>query len=84
MQDNDGAGIDPDEVLLEFWRVGAAVKVTAVDPRSLVEVSIIGPASAGEAVLTRNAVAKLERALTRRSQAPKRSPAAVDKTVRRV
>ncbi|MHA1568235.1 MAG: DUF6898 family protein, partial [Alphaproteobacteria bacterium] len=31
------------EVLLEFHRVGNAVKVTAMDPESMVEVSIMGP-----------------------------------------
>jgi len=70
------ASVDPDEVLLEFRRIGAAVKVTAVDPRTLVEVSIVGPAAAGEPVLTRNAIAKLDRALERRRrEAETRRPA---------
>lgn len=49
----------PAEVLLEYRRVGAVVKVTAVDPLTRIEVSIQGPASAGEAELRRIAVAKL-------------------------
>ena len=46
-------------VILEFYPVGTAVRVTAIDPVTLVEVSIQGPASATEAELTRIALAKL-------------------------
>lgn len=54
------------EVLLEFQRFGAVVKVTAVDPATLIEVSIQGPASAGEAALRRTAIAKLNYMLARK------------------
>src|SRR6185312_42699 len=37
------------EIIFEFVRVGGSVKVTALDVASGVEVSIVGPASAGEA-----------------------------------
>jgi hypothetical protein len=58
---------DPEgEVLLEFQQIGAAVKVTAIDPATQVEVSIVGPASAGEAVLSHNAINKLRYVLKRR------------------
>jgi hypothetical protein len=61
---------DPEgEVLLEFQQVGAAVKVIAVDPVTQVEVSIVGPASASEAVLSRNAIARLRYVLKRRGLA---------------
>jgi len=53
------------DVFLEFQRVGHCVKVTAVDPASLTEVSIMGPPSAGEDVLGRNAIRKLAYALGR-------------------
>lgn len=53
------------EVLLEFHQVGNAVKVTAVDPTSLVEVSIVGSPSAGEEMLKRAAIRKLEFVLER-------------------
>ena len=52
----DGAG---GEVLIEFIVQGVAVKVTAVDPTSGVEASIVGPASAPRSVLEGNAVKKL-------------------------
>ena len=57
----------PREFLIEFRQVGAAVKVSAVDPVTLTEVSIVGPASAGSDVLEQAAVRKLERALRQRN-----------------
>jgi hypothetical protein len=57
--------------IIEFQRVGSAVKVTAVDPQSGVEVSIVGDARAGEAVLSRAALQKLRYVLERRSGAAK-------------
>ena len=56
-----------DEVLLEFVRVGNVVKVSAVDPRTRIEVAIQGPASAGEETLRRTAINKLRYVLRRRS-----------------
>lgn len=58
------------EVILEFTQIGNSVKVTAVDPVTMVEVSIVGPATAGRAILRANAVRKLEYALKRKSGAP--------------
>ena len=54
------------EVLLEFHRVGNAVKVTAVDPEIGTEVSIVGDPSAGEEILTRIAIKKLQYVLRKR------------------
>lgn len=48
------------EVLIEFHQIGHAVKVTAVDPVTLVEVSIVGPAAASQAQLERAVIAKLD------------------------
>ena len=47
------------EVLLEFHHIGNAVKVTAVDPETMTEVSIVGSPSAGEEMLKRTAIRKL-------------------------
>lgn len=47
------------EILFEFSAVGNAVKVSAVDPISMREVSIIGPVTAGEEALKRAALQKL-------------------------
>lgn len=49
-----------DYVIFEFQRVGAFVKVSAVDPKTLIEVSIVGSPRAGEEVLKRTARRKLE------------------------
>lgn len=54
------------EALIEFRRVGAYVKASAVDPETLTEVSIVGDPATGEAGLTRAAVRKLDYVLARR------------------
>ncbi len=56
---------DVGEVIIEFHRVGAYVKVSAIDPVTYTEVSIVGDPAASEERLTRTAVRKLERALSR-------------------
>ena len=53
------------EVLIEFRRVGKYVKVSAVDPVSLTEVSIVGDPKVGEKRLKRIAVQKLDYVLAR-------------------
>ena len=55
-QDSDtGEG----EVLIEIQRVGNAVKVTAMDPVTLTEITIVGSPHDGEETLTRTAIQKL-------------------------
>ena len=58
------------EVFLEFQRIGHCVKVTAIDPASLTEVSVMGPPSAGDEILGRNAIKKLAYALGRSGAKP--------------
>lgn len=48
------------EIIIEFHPVGNIVKVSVMDTASLTEVSISGPASAGEAMLKLNALKRLE------------------------
>lgn len=54
------------EVIVEFQQIGNAVKVTAIDTKSMVEVSIMGPASAGEELLKHNAINKLNYVLSKK------------------
>lgn len=54
-----------DEVLLEFTRVGHAVKVCAVDPKTGTEVVIQGPVTVGEETLRRTAISKLRYVMRR-------------------
>jgi hypothetical protein len=54
------------EVIIEFYQVGAFVKVSAVDAATLTEVSIVGPPGAGEEALKRAALRKLDYVLGRR------------------
>ena len=65
------AGESGGDVIIEMQQVGNAVKVTAVDPVSLVEVSIVGSPSQGEEILKRNAVNKLNYVLRKQREAGK-------------
>jgi hypothetical protein len=51
---------DEREVILEYQQIGNSVRVAAVDPDTLTEVSIVGSASAGLETLKRTAIRKLE------------------------
>jgi hypothetical protein len=57
-----------DGILIEFHRIGAVVKCSAIDPVTNTEVSVQGPASAGQDALSRTAVAKLRYVLARKQQ----------------
>jgi hypothetical protein len=59
---------------VEFQAIGGSVKVSAIDPVSLLEVSIVGPTSASEAELSRLAVRKLEYMLRKKSAPPDTRP----------
>ncbi len=54
------------EVLFEFRRIGNSVKVSAIDPLSNTEISIVGAANAGEQVLKMAAIRRLQYVLARR------------------
>ena len=53
------------DVIFEFQRIGATVKVSAIDMTTGIEVSIVGPASAGEATLRQTALKKLDYVLAK-------------------
>lgn len=57
-------------IIIEFHRVGAYVKVSAVEPRSLTEVSIVGAPQAGEAALKRAVIRKLDYVMKRKGSTP--------------
>ena len=59
-------------VLFEFIRIGAYVKVIAVDERTGTEVSMVGDPSRSD-YLKRIALQKLERVMARNAQKPKGS-----------
>ncbi len=54
------------EVIIEFHPVGQFVKVSAMDVKTLTEISIQGPANAGEAALKHNALKRLEYVLKKK------------------
>ncbi|PHQ69178.1 MAG: hypothetical protein COB93_08730 [Sneathiella sp.] len=47
------------EYIIEFQQHGGSVKVSAIDPLTMTEVSIVGPSSAGQEELKRTALQKL-------------------------
>ncbi len=63
------AGGGGDDVIVEFQRVGNAVKVSAFDPATLTEVSIVGAPGLSEAALTAAVMRKLEYVLSRNKNA---------------
>ena len=58
------------DYLIEMHRIGNSVKVTAVDPVTGMEASIVGPANAGKHLLSKNAVRKLEYVMNRDRKKP--------------
>ncbi len=70
MDDGEEPGVNQGrprgEVYFEFQRIGAYVKVTAIDPDTLVEVSVTGAATATEAQLKQLALRRLEFVLAKR------------------
>lgn len=55
------------EIIFEFAPVGHLVRVSAMDTRTLTEIVIQGPASAGEEALKRNALKRLEYVLKKKN-----------------
>ena len=55
--------------IVEMRRFGTAMKVTALDPDTLVEVSLQAPAATPQATLHKLALAKLARAIARAAAA---------------
>jgi hypothetical protein len=53
-------------VLVELQQIGNAVKVNAIDPETLVEVSIMGPTSVGEQILKHNVIKKLNYVISKK------------------
>ena len=60
--------LDEGSVLLEYRAVGAYVKVSAIDPVTRTEVSIVGDRSRSEAALALIAVRKLKYVLAKRDR----------------
>ncbi len=54
------------EVIIEFHPVGTIVKVSAMDTKTLTEISIQGPANSPEELLKRNALRRLEYVLKKK------------------
>jgi hypothetical protein len=56
------------DVIFEFYKVGAYTKVTAMDTKTLIEVSIQGSSNSPESILKNNALRRLEYVLKKRNK----------------
>ena len=63
-----GLDILPEGAIVEMLRQGAYVKVSAIDPVTRLEVSIVGDPSVGPDMLKSQAIRKLERMLRLRRE----------------
>ncbi len=54
------------EIFIEFIPMGTSVKVCAIDSLTGTEVSIVGPANAGQETLKQNAIKKLQYILSKK------------------
>lgn len=54
------------EVIIEFQQFGNIVKVSAMDVKSVTEISIQGPSSTARSVLENNALKRLEYVLKKK------------------
>ncbi len=62
-----GSQNDPHQILFEITAIGSSVKVVAIDSATGIEATIIGPASAGQAMLQQQAVRKLQYVMTQKA-----------------
>ena len=57
----------PDGYIIEFYQIGNSIKVTAMDPKTLTEVAIIGAPGLTRQHLARAATRKLEYVLAKKT-----------------
>lgn len=67
MGNTPASGPAAGEVLFEFHRIGHAVRVSALDPVSNTEVTVVAPQGQGQEALKRVALRKLSYVLAARS-----------------
>lgn len=72
--DKDDRAVARKEIYIEYKQIGQAMKVTAIDAETGMEVVIMGPASAAQAHLQKIAVQKLEMQLKKHSEQPDEEP----------
>lgn len=69
--------LDEQRVIIEFLPSGSYVKVSAFDPVSMVEVSIVGNPASGEAGLKNAVLRKLNYVLEKNARTPPRGRGSV-------
>ena len=56
------------DIIIEYRQLGNSVRVSAMDTKTLTEVTIVGPADAGEETLKRNVLKKLEYVMAKKQR----------------
>ena len=56
------------DIIIEFRQVGKSVRVSAMDSKTLTEVSIVGPANATEEHLKQTVLRKLEYVMAKKHE----------------
>jgi hypothetical protein len=56
-------GANDQGAIIQIVRIGKAAKATAIDPVTLVEVTVLGPANASDAILRELAMRRLQSVL---------------------
>ena len=57
-----------DDIIIEFRVIGNLVKVSAIDPQTLTEVSIMGPASESREILKATVIRKLNYVMAKKKR----------------
>ena len=57
-----------DNYIMEFTQIGTSIKVTAIDPHTMTEVSIVGGTQYSKEFLSRQAIKKLEYVLAKKRE----------------
>lgn len=58
------------DYIVEFQQHGTSVKVSVIDPTTMLEVSIVGPSSVGQEELKRTALQKLHYVMNKKKAGP--------------
>lgn len=59
---------DNGDIIIEYRQLGNSVRVSAMDTKTLIEVTIVGPADAGEEALKQTVLRKLEYVMAKKQK----------------
>lgn len=59
---------DNGDIIIEYRQLGNSVRVSAMDTKTLIEVTIVGPADVGEETLKQTVLRKLEYVMAKKQK----------------